>query len=763
MGSFSIKKLEPSEPLNLYADLDKSIEFGEYFATSVLDSDRYGKIYYLGGLEVYNLNSANLSEETIARLYNALESGNIYYAVFPDDQRRGRLPLVLNKKTRAFIKTLPELLDNKAVKWYLYQLPGDIDPDNNERRGSSFVTDDDENEIELTFDEIENHINNYGFVKEQDNAFSVFTKEDEEDNSTDIKDIPSPNTSNEKTKETETNQASKTPLKNDNENEDSPEKHEMLEDEFEKTMFEDEEFENPNTQRDEDDVDYEEVFAEPSSRNTNTHRVNDGDLELSQNQSFAEPDVTDIAMSADVSVNDGTEEVNASTSQKVSEREMISHRTKQYIELPQVVEDIIEDISLPKFTAYPSKNVYAVTSNTMEKEVNDSNKRIEGLKQSIKNEAKQLYRDYMYEAYLSITNELNTETGNDNVKDAYHRYVEAKNQLDEEFDQEMVDKKAELEEIFYGQAFENYKDEINAQIQKWYEDEYYQAKVSEPLEDYKNNRKSIYDDRKLERTNDFNDWLNTVEDTAIGQDQQKAIKKVTDFIQHRVNESMAHIETLQRRMDEVNQSLSQIEYQARAEENIRKNFGTELAQDEQAKIYKQKLDTAIDEKAELDAAFKKFEAETKEQHRAMKSSHEKEINEIKQNHDEVIENLKKEKETIEKDNREKEENAIKARQDSDSHARKTGVKFAGVAALATAIVVGGCSMVTNHSKVSDNESKIEQQQKQIKNSKSELSQQKKDLKSKDNEIQAQKDKVKKAEEKAKKAENNKDKKSKKDK
>lgn len=29
MSSFSIKKLETTEPLNLYSDLNKSIEFGE--------------------------------------------------------------------------------------------------------------------------------------------------------------------------------------------------------------------------------------------------------------------------------------------------------------------------------------------------------------------------------------------------------------------------------------------------------------------------------------------------------------------------------------------------------------------------------------------------------------------------------------------------------------------------------------------------------------------------------------------------------------
>ncbi|PNN29587.1 hypothetical protein AL503_002065 [Staphylococcus haemolyticus] len=180
MSSFSIKKLEPSEPLTLYSDLDKSIEFGESYATSVQESEQYGKVYYLGGLEVYNLNTVNLSEETIARFYNALESGNIYYAVFPNDQRKGRLPLVLNKKTRAFIETLPELVNNPKLKWYLYKLPGNIDPDNNERRGSDFVTDSDENEITLKYEEIAELIDRYGMVNEQEKSNTFLSDEEVE-------------------------------------------------------------------------------------------------------------------------------------------------------------------------------------------------------------------------------------------------------------------------------------------------------------------------------------------------------------------------------------------------------------------------------------------------------------------------------------------------------------------------------------------------------------------------------------------------------
>lgn len=753
MSSFSIKKLETTEPLNLYSDLNKSIEFGEGYATSTQEHDIYGKVYYLGGLEVYNLNTANLSEETIARFFNALESGNIYYAVFPDDQRKGRLPLVLNKKTRAFLETLPELLNNKEVKWYLYELPGDIDPDNNERRGSNFITDDNEKEIVLRYDEIEEHISSYGFVKKQESNDNIFTtEEDDNDTEENVNDSKGHDTnsfiSEDKSENLGNNHSSD--LEKDSSPVESTEQGEPQMDEFEKMMYEDEFKDERNDSEYEEDVSFDEVFAEPKDepkkeeqRSTQAEETNDSPKETE------DIDIANI---------DNQSSENSKDNIVESERTLISNRTKQFIQLPAVVEEIIDDISLPRFTDYPTNDVYNVTSNTMKKEIQDSNARIQDLESSIKHEARQLYRDYMYQSYISITRELDTENGNDNIKDAFNKYIDSKEQLDQEFDQELSDKKVELEEIFYGQRFEDYKAEVNAQIRKWYEDEYYKKDVIEPLDDYKQKRQIDYDNRKVDKTSDFNQWLKMVEDTAIGQDQQEAIQKIAEFIKQERNKSMANIDSLQRRMDQVNQSLSQIEYQERANENIRKNFGTDLEQDEQAKIYKHKLDKALEDKAQLDADLKKFEAETKQKKKEIDETHKKELEKLNKDHSELIKQLKNEKETLEKDNRKKEEQAATAKKESDSNAKKTGVKFAGIATLATAIVIGGCSMVTNHSKESDNNHKIEQQQKELKSTNKKLDSQEKQLKDKDSEIKKQKDKVKKAQEQAKKSSDKKSKK-----
>lgn len=763
MSSFSIKKLEPSEPLTLYSDLDKSIEFGESYATSVQESEQYGKVYYLGGLEVYNLNTVNLSEETIARFYNALESGNIYYAVFPNDQRKGRLPLVLNKKTRAFIETLPELVNNPKLKWYLYKLPGNIDPDNNERRGSDFVTDSDENEITLKYEEIAELIDRYGMVNEQEKSNTFLsdeeveaeetinadednkkddTKESKKSNTETTKENESSESENDETEENPVNSKAEKPSSQPRTDNETP----SSESEFEKMMLEDGEDEDGDF---ENEVSYEEVFAnpennQPSDENNQTNSESSSQQQENNTEEIKDTEHMDIANIQ----NNNTKQSNDSS--QVSERTLISNRTKQYIQLPSIVKEIINDISLPKFTKYPTNNVHDVTSNTMKKEVNDSNERIKEIENSIKREAAQIYRDAMNQSYLAISSELDTQTGNETVRELYQKYEQEKANLDQDFDQDIIDKKKQLEDIFYGDAFERYKEEINAQIEKWYNNERYDQDVTQPLDEYKRKRKEDYENRKLEKTSDYNEWLKKVEDKAIGQDQQEAIKRMNTFISNKMNESLTHIENLQRRMDQVNQSLSQIEYQERANENIRKNFGTDLEQDEQAKIYKRKLDTAIEDKAQLDAAFKKFEAETKEQKKAIDESHKKEVEKLNKDHSNLIKELNDEKEKLEKDNREKEEAATLAKKNSDDNAKKTGFKFASIATLATAVVIGGCSAVTNHTKQSSNNELIEQQQNQLKSTNKKLDKQEKQLKDKDTEIQKQKDKLKKEQDKNKK-------------
>ncbi|PNN29585.1 hypothetical protein AL503_002055 [Staphylococcus haemolyticus] len=117
----------------------------------------------------------------------------------------------------------------------------------------------------------------------------------------------------------------------------------------------------------------------------------------------------------------------------------------------------------------------------------------------------------MNQSYLAITSELDNQTGNETVRELYQKYEQEKANLDQEFDQDIIDKKKQLEDIFYGEAFERYKEEINAQIEKWYNNERYDQDVTQPLDEYKRKRKEDYENRKLEKTSDYNEWLKKVE------------------------------------------------------------------------------------------------------------------------------------------------------------------------------------------------------------------------------------------------------------
>lgn len=167
-------------------------------------------------------------------------------------------------------------------------------------------------------------------------------------------------------------------------------------------MYEDEFKDERNDSEYEEDVSFDEVFAEPKDepkkeeqRSTQAEETNDSPKETE------DIDIANI---------DNQSSENSKDNIVESERTLISNRTKQFIQLPAVVEEIIDDISLPRFTDYPTNDVYNVTSNTMKKEIQDSNARIQDLESSIKREARQLYRDYMYQSYISPLGNLILKT-----------------------------------------------------------------------------------------------------------------------------------------------------------------------------------------------------------------------------------------------------------------------------------------------------------------------------------------------------------------
>lgn len=765
MGAFSVKKIEVSEPITMYSDLESAIEFGESFATSRIEDDE-GKGYLLGGLEVSNLNESNLSEETIARLSNALEAGNISYAVFPDDQRKGRLPLILDKNSRLFLETsLKELLDNPLIKWYLYKLPGDIDPDNNETSGSSFVLDDEERPIILNFDEIATYLDEFGFVEKQASS-DIFDNSDEETED---------DNNNTKSNNFNNNDGSDEEYYQNVFGTDETDDEDDLNEDEEADDFEESEVDN-DSDYDNEAQDFSSMFSEPNE----DIDANSDDIDTGEKDEIL--DIEDESLDVQDVPNDSTTKKVDNQIDETEFENLIENNTKEepienieqeeiienatdYVVLPEEVKEIIDRIALPRFTEFPKDGVYQVTANTMQKEVNDANNKIAVIENNIKRETIKLYRSNMANSFESIAKELNTQTGNEIVKNYYQTTIDAQKDIDIEYDNDLKEKERKLLDEFYGQRFENYKAEVLAKLQVWFEDEHFDEFVNEPLQKYKQERKEFYSDRKVDKLTQFNDWVKTLETTARGKDQQSAMIAIDDYVSSQIEAAMPHIHALQARMDEVNHSLTQTEYQERATENLRETVGKDLETDEQAKIYKSERDEVIQQKIKLDTEFAEFKANMEEEAKLAKKQHEKTLEDMKEQHKKEIEQHKSTADELEQQRRQEEEKAVKATKESNKKGNKKAVKFASIAALASALIFGGGTALSLNGQNKDHEQKIESQQKQINKTQDALKSQEKQIKSKDDEIKSKDDEIKSKDDEVKKAkdEAEKAKKSKKDK
>src|SRR5699024_10514670 len=357
----NIRNLPISEPITLYADLEKAIEYGENITTAKVKESyehRLGEGYLLGGLEVSNLNDAGLGEETLARLGNALDTENISYALFPNDQRKGQLPLILDTKTRSYIEThLRELMTNSQedgkpiIKWFLYVLPMNIDPDNNERSGSIKLTDDNDQIIETTYDQITNYFNAYGFVEENDDD-DIFIEEEEESTT---EEMPEELTDEEK-------RMSKSMVLPD-QNENSSYYDDIFFEEDESKEEDIEEFEGNK----EDLLNFEEEQSNSMDNNINEENESDLTKELTTEQEQPQ-----------------TNEELASLNEKV----------ESYMNIPEELANTLKSLEIPKFNDFPKDGIHETTRNTIQKEIDDANTHIKGIEEEIKRDAISVYQKY---------------------------------------------------------------------------------------------------------------------------------------------------------------------------------------------------------------------------------------------------------------------------------------------------------------------------------------------------------------------------------
>lgn len=741
----NIRNLPISEPITLYADLNKAIEYGEGYATTKIKPEyesELGEGYLLGGLEVTNLNDAGLNEETLARLSNALDTDNVRYALFPNDQRRGQLPLILDERTRSYITShLEELISNNFVKWHLYVLPNDIDPDNNEKSGSIKVTDSDDEPLVVNYEKIAMYLELYGYVNDndEDEAFEDVPEEDEAlDNDVD-----------EEISDEEARRRKSIELPSVNNDPDNYYKELFFEDEEETEEDEDE-------QEDVPDEEEKASILEDESEETDSNGESEEQIDEESKENLLNfEDEEDINFDEE---NNVTSAVESSEKNAVDE---VNETVREYTSAPPELDELLNSVKIPRFNEFPSEGIHEVTKNTIQKEIDDANSRIEVLEEDIKREAKKVYQEYMANSFESINKELDIENGNDTVTNFYNKVKQKQEEFDNKLEQDVENRRLELREEFYGPKLEDYKQELLAKARQWHEDEHFEDEVENPLKKYREERESHYSNKKRDERSEFDLWAETMEDVAKGKDQADAIIRANEVIQQATVNAQKDIKQSQERIDDIYHELTLIEYQQRSEENIRKSVGQSLHTDEQAKIYQKEVEQLLTERASTETEHKKYITEMKEKEKLEKEQHQKDIQEIEDNHKKILEDYKDQIDAINKEKQEISQSYNDEKLINNNDKKKSIFKFGIPSFLAAALLFGGGGAIISNVGDSEQEqemkkqsNKIEEQEKSIKSKEKELEEQQKAQEKQEDEL----NKAKKEAEEAKKDKKDKDKK-----
>lgn len=702
MNGLSVKNVQISEPYTLYSELEEAIEFSEGHTTSKVDDEKYGEGYLLAGLYSPNLNDAGLSEETVARLSNALDTENVSYAVFPNDQRKGYLPLVLDSSSRTYLKTnVKDIFDNEYIRWYIYFLPSDIDPDNNETSGSIMRLDEYGEPIAVNFDSIEEYLKTNGHVEisEEDDMFDD---------------------------DIETN--------DDNEvKEDSRDDSNILEldldlddDSYFDNVFDEDESLSFDGSEDEDNTeDFGSVLTEEDTEDFSTDKEKDDILEI-EDEGMSEEDNIPLDSETENKMNEediDDSEIGSEDNKNIEVNESV----EKFTELPNDLKMLLDSIQLRKFSDFPKDGVHQVTANTMQTEINNANSLIEEHINNIKQNTINAYQSDMVQSYESINEAIDIKYGNESVRKYYQQILDDEEITNEKSEEDIRIRKKELEEEFYGPRLEEYKERLIAKAREWHEEENLEKMVESPLDVYSKDRKEYYDNVKQEKRESFNQWLSNAENVAFGKDQAKAVESAKTLVANQITEAKVTINALKEEMHKKNNELINIEYNERATENIRKTVGEQLETDEQAKIYKEQVDKLISEKAELETSFKQQLSDQDMKYRAQEDTFQSHISKMEKEKSDSITEYEKRLENAdkEKENVEKEKQSIK---EKSKRIENKGLRNIIIAASASALLITGGGFAIHSSSESKHEETIKKQESIIKSAEQDLNKEKNELK-----------------------------------
>lgn len=698
MSEFNIKHLDPSVPQRVYSELNDSVNFGDTEATARTVVD--GKTgYLLGGLLLSDILSSSLSEDTIGRLSNALSSDNVSYAVFPNDIRKGQIPLILTDKVRNYINNnLTQLAQSNSVKWRVFFLPDGIDPDDNELAQSEIIEGEDGQPLGLNLNDLEDYFKNNGQVNNIDDDDMFDT---EAENATPkVEDEAQP------------------------ENSDEKDDNDLLEDgtpDVDKFDFGDDQMEasqgafdpNEEASNDEETSNDKEEQTEPKKDVSNPlNNIEDEDEEETFFDNSTESEKssnTQAPKPTSDNQNENVEAIELQTEGSHKEIYQESSKVKPYMAIPDTLQTILNDIYIGRFNDFPEDEVYKESNKVMRKEIKNANDKIEKLTNDIKRSAKELYFNYMTKSYETITATIDIENGNPKVIEQRQKVSQDEAQIEREFKDIVRQKKEKLEENFYGEQLEAYKQEVLAKIKQDFEYNYYHIRVKEPLKEYENELSQEYDAKKTNVRGAFDAWLTNVEDTALDKDRNKAIQQVSHYIENEMRKANDIVSDIDDHLVNMNDQYLKIESINKSKESLKESMRSELLTDEEAQAYKHRLKEVADEKTKLEKNFEDLKKQHEEDKKQQQAEQAQAIENMKSDHSEVVENKQKENEKLSTELSDLKSTRDKLKEDKRKHRKKQiGTGIGGF--VISALIFGGIAFGT-HGQNKDIEEKIDSQTK----------------------------------------------------
>ena len=639
MAVINTKQLRISVPHGVNSMLEKSLKDGEGHIVSKMYDEKLGKSFYvLPGLYARNISEANLSDETAGRLDNGLASNSIKYVVYPNDRRNGYIPIVLDRDTRFYFEEqLHDLLTNGRLNWYLFKVPTDTDSDNNERAGSEMIYEskEDNQPLEIRYEDIEKYLRSYGKVN--DNKSSNMFDEDIEREEREQKALE------QQQKEQEIDRLDiKQNVNSDIENKDvSSIKQNVDEESFDDSEQDDTDSTNQNEKTENDDNDMiNDEYQDVSSTNSDTLAgIFDTPSSTESTESTEQNDVFDTSIDTNVTdsldmfdtptsdnESDKLQKESVETSDNDNESIKTDESFDKYKNHPKELQELLDKIKLPKFEPFTAENLSEESRNEINYAVDNINKKIEAQENNIKDKVIENYESDMNLSYETTKQQLDVLNGKEFVQTRYKELQELINQYENEATLSSEKKLKELEDDFFNRQFEEYKAQILAELPQKFKDEFYGERVLLPSEEFKDEQLKIAGNKSQTARDEFDDWKNNVEITALTTDKARAINHVKRIVndEHKAfinNDIMSYKKDLEKQ-----------KYQLLTRDRINENakrFENRLEEESLQKITKQIAERYGIQAADQESQISKFKKQLDQEREKYESEREKEKHEIK--------------------------------------------------------------------------------------------------------------------------------------